>query len=93
VLVDHLNSWTMGLHEQVADGANDLMRLIHRVAQAAGDAVAYQDVARRMSKAQRQQNDSAAVATAMQALADLGVGEIQRGTRGATRYRSTAELP
>ena len=94
VLVDHINTWTLSLHEQVAQGANDLMRLIHRVAVAAGAcSITFNDVARRMSKAQRRDNDSASVAVAMQALAELGVGEVEQGARGAVRYRATGELP
>ena len=94
VLVDHINAWTMGLHEQVAEGANDLMRLIHRVALAAGaGSISFKDVVQRMSKGQRKESDSASVAVAMEALAELGVGEVERGARGAVRYRATGELP
>ena len=94
VLVDHINAWTLSLHQQVAEGANDLMRLIHRVALAAGgSSISFKDVAQRMSKGQRRENDSASVAVAMQALADLGVGEVERGARGAVRYKATGELP
>ncbi len=94
VLVDHINTWTLSLHQQVAEGANDLMRLIHRVALAAGaGSISFKDVVQRMSKGQRRENDSASVAVAMQALADLGVGEVEQGTRGAVRYRATGELP
>lgn len=94
VLVDHINTWTLSLHQQVAEGANDLMRLIHRVALAAGaGSISFKDVVQRMSKGQRKENDSASVAVAMQALADLGVGEVEQGSRGAVRYRATGELP
>ena len=94
VLVDHLNSWTMGLHQKVAEGANDLMRLIHKAAEATpGQSVGWRDIHYRLSKTQRRDVDSAAATAAMAALAELGVGELERGTRGAGRYKATAPLP
>lgn len=92
VLVDHLNTWTMGLHQKVAEGANDLMRLIHRIAVARGGA-SWHDIAGGLSKAQRREIDSAAAATAMEALAQLGVGVVERNKRGTPTYRATADLP
>lgn len=94
VLVDHINTWTMGLHQKVAEGANDLMRLIHKVAEATpGQSVGWRDIHYRLSKTQRREVDSAAATVAMAALAELGVGELERGVRGAGRYKATAPLP
>lgn len=94
VLVDHINSWTMGLHEQVAEGANDLMQLIHKIAEAAGvQSIGWRDIHYRLSKAQRREIDSAMATAAMEALAELGVGEVERGARGAARYKALGPLP
>lgn len=94
VLVDHINSWTMGLHEQVADGANELMRLIHKVAESAGaQSIGWRDIHGKLSKAQRREVDSAAATVAMQALAELGAGEVEIGSRGAARYKALRPLP
>ena len=92
VLVDHINTWTMGLHEQVAEGANDLMRSIHAIAIAKGSAT-WHDISKRLSKAQRREIDSAAAAVAMDALAELGVGQVERSKRGTPTYRATGQLP
>ncbi len=92
VLVDHINTWTMGLHQKVAEGANDLMRLIHRMAIARGGA-SWHDIAGGLSKAQRREIDSAVAAAAMEALAQLGVGVVERNKRGTPTYRATGDLP
>jgi len=92
VLVDHINTWTMGLHQKVAEGANDLMRLIHGIAVAKGSA-SWHDIAKRLTKAQRRDIDSAVAAVAMDALVELGVGEVERSRRGTPSYRATGELP
>ena len=92
VLVDHINTWTMGLHQKVAEGANDLMRLIHRIAIARGGA-SWHDIAGGLSKAQRREIDSAVAAAAMEALAQLGVGVVERNKRGTPTYRATGDLP
>ena len=92
VLVDHINTWTMGLHQKVAEGANDLMRLIHRIAIARGGA-SWHDIAGGLSKAQRREIDSAAAAAAMEALAKLGVGVVERNKRGTPTYLATGDLP
>ncbi|MCX5966934.1 MAG: DUF3987 domain-containing protein, partial [Cyanobacteria bacterium] len=92
VLVDHINTWTMGLHQKVAEGANDLMRLIHGIALAKG-AASWHDIAKRLTKAQRRDIDSAVAAAAMEALADLGVGEVEHSKRGTPTYKATGELP
>ncbi len=92
-LTDHLNAWTLSLHAEVAGGgANDLMRQIHRIATAAASPVSWRDISQRLSKAQRGQIDSAAATQAMQALAELGVGEISLSSRGTASYRATQAL-
>jgi hypothetical protein len=94
LLTDQLNAWTLGLHAEVAGGgANDLMRLVHRIAMASGRAIGWRDVAVRLSKAQRREIDSAAVAKAMDALGGIGVGLAERGARGAASYTAKTELP
>ena len=97
-LTDHINAWTLSLHaDAAAGGANDLMRLIHRIAtnaQATNPkaAIGWRDISPRLSKAQRQQVDSAAAAKAMEALQDLGAGEIERTARGALSFRAVGSL-
>jgi hypothetical protein len=94
-LVDHLTGWALGIHEAAAGGeASDLMGQIHRIAQAAGQAIAWRDVSRRLSLRQRAEIDSAAAHVAVAALARLGVGEVGEGRRpGSWTYRATADLP
>jgi len=94
LLVDHLNAWALSIHEAAAGGeASDLMRLVHRLAQASGGAIAWRDVAHRLSKAQRKEIDSAAAGAAADALAGMGLGQVERSARGAWSYRATGELP
>ncbi len=94
LLVDHLNSWTLGLHEAAAGGeASDLMRMVHRLAQASGGAIAWRDLAQRLSKAQRKEIDSAAAGAAAEALAGMELGTVERTARGAWSYRATGDLP
>ena len=82
----------MRLHQKVAEGANDLMRLIHGIAAAKG-AASWHDIAKRLTKAQRRDIDTAVAAVAMEALAQLGVGVVERNKRGTPIYRATGELP
>jgi hypothetical protein len=93
-LIDHLNDWTLGLHEAVAGGeTTDLMRLVHRVGTANnGQPIAWRDVAQRLSRVQRREVDSAAAGAAADALAFLGVGEVTRTSRGAWHYVATGAL-
>jgi hypothetical protein len=94
LLVDHLNTWALGIHEAAAGGeASDLMRLVHRIAQASGGAIAWRDVAHRLSKGQRKEVDSAAAGAAVEALACMGMGAVERTPRGAWSYRATGVLP
>lgn len=93
LLTDQLNAWTLSLHAAVASGgANDLMRLIHRLAAATGGPIRWKEVVARLSKKQRRELDSAAVAKAMHALAQLGAGEVETTDRGSVSYRATGEL-
>jgi hypothetical protein len=94
LLVDHLNAWALGIHEAAGGGeASDLMRLVHRIAQASGGAIAWRDVAHRLSKGQRKEVDSAAAGAAVDALAGMGMGTVERTPRGAWSYRATGALP
>jgi len=95
LIVDHLNAWTLGLHEAAAGGgeASDLMRLLHRLAQASGEAIVWRDVAQRLSRQQRREIDSAAAGAAAEALAGMGLGVVDRTSRGAWSYRATGPLP
>ena len=94
LLVDHLNAWALGIHEAASSGeASDLMRLVHRLAEASGGAIAWRDVAHKLSKAQRKEIDSAAAGAAVDALAGMGMGVVERTPRGAWSYRATGALP
>ncbi len=93
-LVDYINGWTLGLHSDLAQGGTiSLMRLVHKIAVEAQQPIRWRDVQNRLSVKQRNEIDSAKVVMAMQALADLEVGEIEHGARGAEAYRAKAELP
>jgi hypothetical protein len=93
-LVKQLNAWTLGIHEAAATGeASDLMRLVHRLAEASGDAIAWRDVAQRLSRQQRKEIDSAAAGAAADALAGMNLGTVDRTARGAWAYRATEPLP
>lgn len=94
LLVDHLNAWALSIHEAASSGeASDLMRLVHRIAQASGGAIAWRDVAQKLSKGQRKEVDSAAAGAAVEALAGMGMGTVERTPRGAWSYRATGALP
>jgi hypothetical protein len=93
-LVDHINGWTLSLHADLArSGASDLMRMVHRIAMAAQEPIRWKHIQNRLSVKQKKEIDSAAVAMAMEALVELGVGEIERGTKGGAIYQATAPLP
>ncbi|MEB3362126.1 MAG: DUF3987 domain-containing protein [Synechococcaceae cyanobacterium] len=93
-LVEHLDGWALSMHAEVSQGpATGLMRLVHRVAEEAQGPISWKQVWHRMSKAQRQESDAAAGATAMEALASGGYGEIETGKRGALSYRALRALP
>ncbi len=93
-LVNHLDQWALSLHEGVAAGGmGSLLRLVHRIAEAAMQPIGWREVQNRLSKAQRKEVDSAAVSAAMQALADNGYGEVEPGRRGGLSYRALRPLP
>ena len=94
--MDHLDAWALGLHAEVAaGGGSQLMRTIHRIAEATGEPVGWKQIQNRLSKAQRSNTDPAAAAAAMHALAGAGYGEVEVGVgkRSATTYRATKALP
>jgi hypothetical protein len=95
LLVEALNQWTVGIHESVAEAgeASDLMRMIHKLAQASEGPIAWRDVAQRLSRAQRREIDSGAAATAVEALEAMGLGQITQTARGAWTYQATGSLP
>jgi hypothetical protein len=93
-LVDHVNSWTMSLHASVEQGpATQLMRTVHRIAQSHGGFVSSRDIWSAMSRQQRKEIDSAAITQAMEALQELGSGEIEQSRRGSIRYQANGVLP
>ena len=93
-LVDHLDAWALGLHAEVAaGGGTQLMRTIHRIAEATGEPVGWKQIQNRLSRAQRDSTDLATAAAAMHALAGAGYGEVEVGKRSATTYRATKALP
>jgi hypothetical protein len=93
-LVDHLDAWALSFHAEVAAGGiGQLMRTVHGTAEQTAAPIRYADVQQRLSKAQRKELDSAAVADAMRALADAGYGEVIPGKRGGLSYRAVRPLP
>jgi CRISPR-associated protein Cmr3 len=93
-LVDHLDAWALGLHAEVAaGGVGQLMRTVHRAAEAAAGALRWRELVVRLSAKQRKETDAAAFAEAARALAAAGYGEVEAGKRGAISYRSTRSLP
>jgi len=95
LLVDAINQWTVGIHESVAEAgeASDLMRMIHKLAEATQGPITWRDVAQRLTRAQRRDIDSGAAATAVEALAAMGMGTAGTGSRGAWTYQATECLP
>lgn len=97
-LVDHLDDWALGFHEQAAAGADDggvssLMRRIHTLARKARGAVSWTQLRQQMSGREKKGTNAALADQAMRALAELGVGEVCEGPRGGLLYRATADLP
>ena len=93
-MVDHLDAWALSLHAEVAaGGVGQLMRTVHRAAEAAAEPIRWKELACRLSTKQRSQIDVAGFAEAAQALAAAGYGEVETGERGAIIYRSTRPLP
>jgi hypothetical protein len=93
-LVDHLDAWALGLHAEVAaGGVGQLMRTVHRAAEAAAGPIRWKELAVRLSAKQRKETDAAAFAEVARALAAAGYGEVEAGKRGAISYRATRALP
>ncbi|MCP9824506.1 DUF3987 domain-containing protein [Synechococcus sp. EJ6-Ellesmere] len=94
LLVDNLDAYALGIHSAAAgDGPSGLMRTVQRVAEAAAIPVTANDISKRLSGKQRKEAGTAGILAAMQALTAAGYGEIETGSRGATRYRATETLP
>lgn len=96
LLVEAVNAWTLGIHEAAAEAgeASSLMRMIHGLAEGAGKAITWRDVAQRLTKAQRREIDSGAASAAVQALVEMGMGTVEQKTaRGAWTYLATGPLP
>ena len=93
-LVDHLDAWALGLHAEVAaGGVGQLMRTVHRVAEAVAGPIRWKELAVRLSAKARKETDAAAFAEAARALAAAGYGDVETGKRGGVSYRATCALP
>ena len=94
LLVDRLNAWTLGIHEAAAAGdTSELMRLLHRISTASGEAITWRDVAQRLTRRQRMDIDSAMTSAAADALSAMDLGTVERGPRGAWYYKASGVLP
>ena len=96
-LVDQLDAWALGFHEQAAadadaGGVSSLMRRIHTLARKAKGAVSWAQLRQQMNSREKKGISAALAEQAMQALAELGVGEVMQGPRGGLLYRATEEL-
>ena len=97
-LVDAMDDWALGFHEQAAageeeGGVSSLMRRIHTLARKARSAVTWGQLRQQMNSKEKKGTNAALAEQAMQALAELGVGEVSEGPRGGLLYRATGELP
>ena len=97
-LVDTMDDWALGFHEQAAagdeeGGVSSLMRRIHTLARKARSAVTWGQLRQQMNSKEKKGTNAALAEQAMQALAELGVGEVSEGPRGGLLYRATGELP
>jgi hypothetical protein len=97
-LVDAMDDWALGFHEQAAageeeGGVSSLMRRIHTLARKAKGAVSWTQLRQQMSGREKKGTNAALADQAMRALAELGVGEVCEGPRGGLLYRATADLP
>ncbi|MFM9088793.1 MAG: DUF3987 domain-containing protein [Cyanobium sp.] len=97
-LVDAMDGWALGFHEQAAagdeqGGVSSLMRRIHTLARKARSAVTWGQLRQRMNAKEKKGIDAGLAEQAMQALAELGVGEVSEGPRGGLLYRATGDLP
>jgi hypothetical protein len=97
-LVDFLDDWALGFHEQAAAAAEDggvssLMRRIHTLARKGRCALTWAQLRQQMNSKEKKGTNAALAEQAMRALADLGVGEVSEGPRGGLLYQATGELP
>ena len=97
-LVDAMDDWALGFHEQAAageeeGGVSSLMRRIHTLARKARSAVTWGQLRQQMNAKEKKGIDAGLAEQAMQALAELGVGEVSQGPRGGLLYRATGDLP
>lgn len=93
-LVDHLDAWALGLHAEVAaGGVGQLMRTVHRVAEAVAGPIRWKELAVRLSAKARKETDAASFSEAARALAAAGYGEVEVGKRGGVSYRAICALP
>lgn len=97
-LVDAMDDWALGFHEQAAagdeeGGVSSLMRRIHTLARKARIAVTWGQLRQQMNSKEKKGTNAALAEQAMQALAELGVGEVSEGPRGGLLYRATGDLP
>ncbi len=97
-LVDAMDDWALGFHEQAAagdeeGGVSSLMRRIHTLARKARSAVTWGQLRQQMNSKEKKGTNAGLAEQAMQALAELGVGEVSEGPRGGLLYRATGDLP
>jgi hypothetical protein len=97
-LVDTMDDWALGFHEQAAagdeeGGVSSLMRRIHTLARKARSAVTWGQLRQQMNSKEKKGTNAGLAEQAMQALAELGVGEVSEGPRGGLLYRATGDLP
>jgi hypothetical protein len=74
-------------------GDSSLMRRIHTLARKARSAVTWGQLRQQMNAKEKKEIDAGLAEQAMQALAELGVGEVSQGPRGGLLYRATGDLP
>ena len=92
-MVDSLTQWTLGLHQQAAEGeTTGLMERLHRLSLRQGGAVGWRDLSQSLSARLRKGADAAMAEAAANALVEMGVGVKSGGGRGWS-YRATGELP
>jgi hypothetical protein len=97
-LVDFLDDWALGFHQQAAaaaeqGGVSSLMRRIHTLARKDRSAVSWAQLRQQMHSKEKKGINVALAEQCMRALAELGVGVLSEGPRGGLLYRVTRELP
>jgi len=94
LLVDYLNRWAIGMHAEVADGGpSGLALAIYRAAVAHGGLATWRDIRGRLGRAHRAGLTAGQCGAILQALADAGYGELERGARGAVAFRAASQRP